>query len=62
MNKLGDLNGDDTVDVDDVTALISKVLGDLPSKGIEYASDLNGDNSIDIDDIIALIAIILNGQ
>ena len=55
----GDINGDGTLDVDDVTLLIGMMLNgeELPA----YA-DLTGDSVADIDDVAALISILLNGH
>ena len=55
----GDLNGDGTLDVDDVTDLIGMMLNgeQLPA----YA-DLNGDGVADIDDVTLLITMLLNGH
>ena len=57
---LGDVNGDNNVDVDDVTALIAAVLSGTPVD--PTAADVNGDNLIDVDDVTALIARILSGS
>lgn len=58
----GDVNGDQTVDIDDVTALISYVLnGDSSSINME-AADSYPDGRIDIDDVTALISFVLNGS
>ena len=60
----GDVNGDDEVDINDVTLLIDVVLG----KNVEYnatAADCNtesGDGTIDINDVTALIDHVLNGN
>jgi hypothetical protein len=54
----GDVDGDDDVDIDDVTLLISYLLG----KGvtINFAnSDMDGSQSISIDDITLLIDVLL---
>ena len=60
--KRGDVNGDNEVDINDVTLLISYILNGN-SVIINFAnSDLNGDNGIDINDVTALIGLILNGQ
>ena len=54
----GDVNGDYSIDVDDVTDIIGLILdGAVP----EYA-DVNGDGSADIDDITVIINMLLNGQ
>jgi hypothetical protein len=54
--KPGDMNGDDILDIDDVTIMISMLLNgeQLPS----YA-DLNGDETVDIDDVTLLISKLL---
>ena len=60
----GDVNGDDEVDINDVTRLIDVVLG----KNVEYnatAADCNtatGDGAIDINDVTALISRVLTGN
>ena len=60
---LGDVNGDGSVDINDVTRLIEVVLG----SNVEYvvpAADCNvttGDGSVDINDVTALIARVLSG-
>lgn len=53
----GDVNGDGTVDVSDVTALINKILGtaDYP----DAKCDINEDGVINVSDVTALISIIL---
>ena len=57
----GDVNGDQKVDIDDVTALINYVLsGDASSINME-AADCYPDGRIDIDDVTALISFVLNG-
>ncbi|MDO4971948.1 MAG: dockerin type I repeat-containing protein [Bacteroidales bacterium] len=53
----GDINGDGIVNVSDVTALISKILGEA-----EYSDevcDVNGDGVINVSDVTALIGMIL---
>ena len=54
----GDLNGDGVLDVSDVTALISMVLGNIPAN--PALGDLNGDGVVDVADVTALIALVLN--
>ena len=55
----GDVNGDGTVDVGDVTTLISKILGNEVSPFYADNADINGDETLDVADVTALIAIIL---
>lgn len=58
--KPGDLDGDDTVSIDDVTILISLVLEGGGSAQFNESADLNGDHVVDIDDITAIINMILH--
>ena len=55
--KLGDVTGDGTVDISDVTGLIGAVLNGTPVN--HAAADINGDTSIDVTDVTALIALVL---
>ena len=58
---MGDVNTDGFVDVDDVTVLIARVLGD-ESQALKLANaDVNGDNYLDIEDVTYLINYILYG-
>ena len=54
----GDVNGDSTVNIADVTALIDYLLGSGNTVN-ELAADVNGDQSINIADVTALIDILL---
>ena len=57
----GDVNGDQKVDIEDVTALINYVLsGDASSINMS-AADCCPDGRIDIDDVTAMISFVLNG-
>lgn len=53
----GDINGDGTVDVSDVTALINKILG--ASDYTDEVCDINGDGEINVSDVTQLINQIL---
>ena len=58
--KRGDVNGDLTVNVSDVTALANKILsisGYHPD-----LCDLNGDGTVNVSDVTTLVNIILNGD
>ena len=57
--KPGDVNMDGEVDINDVTALIAHVLGQVVSPFDSQAANLNGDNEIDINDVTQLIAMVL---
>ena len=56
----GDVNHDESVDIDDVTTLINGVLGN--GTVCPICGDVNGDESIDIDDVTSLINIILGNS
>lgn len=53
---VGDVNGDDKIDVGDLNTMLNILL----SGGYDAAADLNGDNKIDVSDINGLINIILS--
>ncbi len=55
---VGDVNGDGSVDVADISAIISVMAG---SEEYERA-DVNGDGTIDVADISSVISIMANGQ
>jgi hypothetical protein len=57
--KKGDVNGDGKVDVEDVVAIVNKILGDPPANFNERAGDINGDGKIDVDDVVGVVNIIL---
>ena len=57
--RMGDVNMDGLVDIDDVTKLISYVLGESVTPFSQEAANINGDLSIDIDDVTSLISIVL---
>ena len=56
---MGDVNGDQVVDISDVTDLISHVLGNSPAGFNVDAADVSSDNSIDIGDVTKLISMVL---
>jgi hypothetical protein len=56
----GDVNGDLTVNVLDVVATVSYILGQNPQPFIFEAADVNNDSLINILDIVGIINIILN--
>ncbi|MBR5727652.1 MAG: hypothetical protein IKX39_03295, partial [Muribaculaceae bacterium] len=52
----GDLNGDGSVDISDVNAVINMMLGKTPQTP---AGDVTGDGNVDISDVNAVINIML---
>ena len=60
--KLGDSNGDDGVNVLDLTTNLDYILGNNPSVFVSEVADVNDDGNIDVTDISAIVNIILNGN
>ena len=56
---VGDVNGDEKVDVDDVNAVINIILGATASDELRAASNVTGDGKVDVEDVNAIINIIL---
>jgi hypothetical protein len=59
---MGDVNGDELVDVADVTDLIAAVLSGDTTAIIVEAANMNGDSAIDIEDVTSLINRVLMGR
>lgn len=55
--RRGDINGDGSVDVSDVSALINTILG--VAHYTTYLTDVTGNGSVDVSDVTSLINIIL---
>lgn len=58
----GDVNEDGLVDISDVVATVSHILGDTPSVFNRVAADVNEDSIIDISDVVGIVNIILDNQ
>ncbi|MBO4443245.1 MAG: leucine-rich repeat protein [Bacteroidaceae bacterium] len=58
----GDVSGDGAINVTDVTALVSIILGNASSftESQRKAADLNNDGVVNVSDVTALVSIILN--
>ena len=59
---IGDVDGNGTVDVDDVNIAIAIILGKDNADNYDGRANLNNDDAVDIDDVNAIISIILNKQ
>ena len=57
---LKDVNGDESVNIVDVTSVISYILGHSPSTFRIAAADVNGDGVVNIVDVTSIIDAILN--
>ena len=58
----GDVNGDGSVNISDVTALIDYLLSGNPSGVSVTAADCNQDSSVNISDVTSLIDYLLSGR
>ena len=56
---LGDVNNDGSVDINDVTAIISMVLGTATQEFNAQAADVSGDGVVDINDVTGVINLVL---
>ena len=57
--ETGDVNGDGTVNITDVTLTVNHVLGNTPDKFDKVAADMNGDDVINISDITQMVQAVL---
>ena len=57
----GDVNGDGSVTVVDVTSAVSLALGGSSANFIREAADMNNDGTINVVDITSIVNLILNG-
>ena len=60
--RIGDVNCDGHVSINDVTTLINNLLGGNPDPFDPQAADVNEDNNISISDVTALISMLLSGN
>ena len=56
--QLGDVNGDNNVDMKDVVCIVYKLMGATPKSFSEPAADMNGDQEITITDAVILVNIV----
>ena len=56
MKLVGDVNGDGSVDVSDVTGAVAMILG---TENLTLSADANGDGSVDVSDVTKIVSIIL---
>ena len=57
---MGDVNGDDAINVTDVGMVIDHILDNTPENFIEAAADVNGDGEVNVTDVGLVIDIILS--
>ena len=59
--QMGDINGDESVDVLDIILIASFIIDpDTPSDTEAYVADYNGDGQINILDIVSVVSFILD--
>ena len=59
--QMGDINGDESVDVLDIILIVSFIIDpDTPSDTEAYVADYNGDGQINILDIVSVVSFILD--
>jgi len=56
QNENGDLNGDGSINIIDIVALVNIILNDLDPQGADY----NGDGTVNVIDVVALVQFVLN--
>jgi hypothetical protein len=60
--QLGDSNGDDNINILDLTTNLDKVLGKNPKVFVDEVADVNNDGVINILDISGIVSLILNAN
>lgn len=65
--KLGDVNGDGSVDVADIAMIIDVMAGNIPANILPgtdpyFVSDVNGDGTVDVADISTVITVMAGNQ
>ena len=58
----GDVNGDGSISITDVTMLVDVILTGLPQDTDTSIYDINGDGNVTISDVTVLVDMILNGN
>ena len=56
QSVLGDVNGDATINIQDIILLVSMILNNEPND----SSDINSDGTVNILDVIQIVNLILN--
>ena len=61
-SRLGDVNGDKSINVTDVTLLVNHILGNQDENFIIANADVNSDESVTVTDVTSLVNLILNNS
>ena len=59
---LGDVNADGSIDIQDVSLTVERILSKAPEGFIEANADLDGDGDITVQDVSLIVAIIISGN
>ena len=59
---LGDINGDNDVNVLHVVNCVDYILGNNPGPFIDYATDVNNDTYINVLDVVGIVDLVLNDK
>lgn len=57
---LGDVNGDEKINVSDIVSLVNYISESAPAIFVEEAADVNQDNKINVADIVTLVNLVSN--
>ena len=60
--KVGDVNGDDAVDIADVMLIVTIALGDEVQEEFKSRADVNGDEDVDVTDVMIVVQMILGSK
>ena len=60
--KVGDVNGDDAVDIADVMLIVTIALGDEVQEEFKSRADVNGDGDVDVTDVMIVVQMILGSK
>lgn len=59
LYDLGDANGDNSIDVGDISAIVNYIQQKAPANFVEEVADANSDGDIDVGDITAIVNLIV---
>ena len=59
LSLIGDVNGDGSISVIDVTTLVAYIMGNSYDYFVFENADINGDGSITVTDVTSLVSLIL---
>ena len=60
--NIGDVNGDNMVNITDVTSLVSLILSGNADSEVKKKADVTGDGTVNVTDVTTLVSYILSGK